>query len=65
MLAAYAAGMYKSVEDASRGMSRTVKEYNPDKVREKFYGKIYEQVYKHLFPKMRELVDEFTRLTSE
>jgi len=59
MLAACAAGMYKSVEDASRGMSRTVKEYRPNKTGD------YEQVYKHLFPKMRELVDEFTRLALE
>lgn len=42
-------------------MSRSTDEYSPGKDA-KFYGEIYERVYKHLFPKIRELIDEFTKI---
>jgi len=65
MLAAYAAGMYQSVQDASRGMSKVKEEYSPNEENREFYMKIYNRVYKHLFPKIQELVDEFTKITLE
>ncbi|MBN2324994.1 MAG: FGGY-family carbohydrate kinase [Spirochaetes bacterium] len=64
MLAAYAVGLYKNVADAAEHMSMIRETYSPDMQNRNFYMKIYEKVYKRLFPKIRELVDEFTKLTT-
>jgi xylulokinase len=64
MLAAHAAGLYDSVLEASKGMSSVSETYPPIDKNRDFYTKIYEKVYKQLFPRIRELVDEFTKLTS-
>jgi len=63
MLAAYAAGMYNSVSEASKKMSGVKGKYYPIKKNREFYLKIYERVYKPFFPKIQELVDEFTKIT--
>jgi len=63
MLAAYAIGMYDSVQNASRKMSRMKKSYYPDEKNKGFYTRIYEKVYRPLFPRIQKLVDEFTRIT--
>jgi xylulokinase len=63
MLAAYAAGMYNSVPEASKKMSGVKGKYSPIKKNREFYLKIYERVYKPLFPRIQELVDEFTKIT--
>lgn len=63
MLAAYAAGMYNSVSEASKEMSGVKEEYYPIKKNREFYLKIYERIYKPLFPRIQELVDEFTKIT--
>jgi sugar (pentulose or hexulose) kinase len=64
MLAAYAVGLYKSVTDATKNMSMIQETYSPNMENGNFYTKVYEKVYKSLFPKIRELVDEFTKITS-
>jgi sugar (pentulose or hexulose) kinase len=64
MLAAYAVGLYGSVSDASKNMNMIKETYSPNMKNRSFYMKVYERVYKHLFPKIQELVDEFTKLTS-
>jgi xylulokinase len=64
MLAAHAAGLYPSVAEASKKMSKVNETYLPDQKNRQFYLKIYERVYKHLFPRIQELVDEFTKITS-
>lgn len=63
MLAAHGSGMYGSVQEASKNMSHIKGEYYPNKNSREFYLRIYERVYKHLFPKIQELVNEFTRIT--
>jgi sugar (pentulose or hexulose) kinase len=64
MLAAYAVGLYSSATDASKNMSMIKETYSPNTENRNFYMKVYEKVYKQLFPKIRELVDEFTKITS-
>jgi xylulokinase len=64
MLAAYAAGMYSSVPEASRRMSKVIETFSPTEKNQEFYIKIYEKVYKLLFPQIQKLVDEFTKITS-
>jgi xylulokinase len=64
MLAAYAVGLYENVSDASKNMNMIKETYSPNMKNRSFYMKVYERVYKHLFPKIQELVDEFTKLTS-
>jgi len=63
MLAAYAVGMYNSILEASKKMSRVKEKYYPIKKNREFYLKIYERVYKPLFPRIKELIDEFTKIT--
>lgn len=63
MLAAYAVGMYPDVKEASKRMSVFEEEYKPDRKNVEFYLKIYKKVYSRLFIQIRELVDEFTRIT--
>ena len=63
MLAAYAAGIYNDVPEASKEMSRIKEEYYPIEKNREFYSKIYEKVYKSLFPRIQELIDEFTKIT--
>lgn len=65
MLAAYTVGMYKTVQQASKKMSRFKDKFYPDEKKRQFYMKIYDRVYRHLFPKIQELVDEFTKITLE
>ncbi len=64
MLAAYAAGIYSSVPEASRRMSKVIETFSPTEKNQEFYIKIYEKVYKLLFPQIQKLVDEFTKITS-
>jgi ribulose kinase len=63
MLAAYGIGMYSSIQEASKKMSRITDQYTPIEKNNQFYMKVYDRVYKFLFPKVQELVDEFTRIT--
>ncbi|MBC7188726.1 hypothetical protein H5U35_00715, partial [Candidatus Aerophobetes bacterium] len=62
MLAAYAAGIYPDIPEASKAMSRLHQEQLPDPKMKEYYLKIYQKVYKHLFPAIKELVDEFTKI---
>ena len=63
MLAAYGIGMYSSIQEASKQMSRITAQYTPIERNNQFYLKSYERVYTSLFPKIQELVDEFTHIT--
>lgn len=62
ILAAHGSGMYDSVQEASKNMSHIKGEYYPNKKSREFYLRIYERVYKHLFPRVQRLVDEFTKI---
>jgi xylulokinase len=64
MLAAPAAGLYQSVFEASKGMSSVSETCVPIEKNLGFYKKIYDRVYRLLFPRIQDLVDEFTKLTS-
>jgi len=51
------------VPEASKKMSGIKGKCFPIKKNREFYLKIYERVYKPLFPRIQELVDEFTKIT--
>ena len=65
MLAASAVGFYKDVREASKKMSHFLDTYYPEKKNEEFYLRIYQKVYRPLFPRIKEIVDEFTRVCME
>jgi len=46
-------------------MSHFLDTYYPEKKNEEFYLRIYQKVYRPLFPRIKEIVDEFTRVCME
>ncbi len=66
ILAAHAAGLYTDVRSAAAAMTRIEPvEFKPDPERSAFYGQLYEQVYRHLFPVLQPYLDLLTELTEK
>jgi xylulokinase len=63
ILAAFAIGFYGSIQKATKVMTRARERCDPIEGNAKFYLEIYERIYKPLFPKVQNLVDEFTKIT--
>ncbi len=63
ILAAVSAGLYGSVREAAAGMVRLGESYHPDPARRAFYDRLYNEVYRHLFPMLRPLIDRLAELT--
>ncbi len=63
ILAAAGVGIFPDVGAATRAMSRRVPEIaEPDAVRRDVYYRLYDQVYRELFPALRPYVDRLTAL---
>jgi xylulokinase len=65
MLAAYGAGLYPTVREASLAMSAISRRYLADPKRAEIYQKIFQEVYTPLFPAVQPLVDRLTKLVLE
>jgi len=65
MLAATAAGWYENGRKAAEAMSASGLRYLPDRQNQKFYQRIYTEVYRKLFPATRRLVDRLSEITRE
>jgi sugar (pentulose or hexulose) kinase len=64
ILAAAAAGLYSDVREAASAMTRTeATPFEPDLERHAFYSRLYDEVYRHLFPALRPYLDRLTELT--
>jgi sugar (pentulose or hexulose) kinase len=63
ILAATAAGLYPDVRSAAAGMVRLGETYDPDPKQRAFYDRLYEDVYRRLFPALRPLIDRLAELT--
>lgn len=62
ILAATAAGFYKDVREAASAMVRLGETYHPDEERQKFYDKLYGEVYRHIFPALRSSIDRLAEI---
>lgn len=67
MLAAYAAGWYPDIRQASQAMSHISSEqgFKPNPMRHEIYSKIYEDIFIHLFPALRPYIDRIPELFDE
>jgi len=64
ILAAQAAGLYGNVQEAAEAMTCTeARSFEPDVRRHDIYSRLYEQVYRHLFPSLQPYLDRLTELT--
>lgn len=65
ILAAAAVGWYADVNSAADSMTREGKYFEPNQERHLLYDKLYNEVYVHIFPSIRQYVDRLTELTRE
>ena len=64
ILAASAAGLYADAREAAQAMTHVEPTpFEPDPMRSAFYSRLYEQVYRHLFPALQPYLDRLTELT--
>ncbi len=63
ILAATAGGLYGDVHEAAAAMVRLGETYTPNEETQKVYDKLYEEVYRRIFPALRSLIDRLTELT--
>jgi xylulokinase len=61
--AATAAGFYQDVREAATAMVRLGETYYPDQPSQEFYDQLYREVYQHIFPTLRALIDRLSKLT--
>lgn len=64
VLAAWAAGWFPSPQAAAAAMTGTTDRFDPEPTARAAYGRLYEEVYRHLFPALRPYVDRLTELTA-
>lgn len=66
ILAAAAVGLYRDAREAASAMTHTeATPFEPDHERHAFYSRLYEEVYRHLFPALQRYLYRLTELTSE
>jgi xylulokinase len=63
ILAATAAGWYSDVFVAANAMTGTAERFIPNPSTQAIYARLFEQVYRPLFPTVQSLVDRLTELT--
>ena len=64
ILAATAGGLYGDVREAAAAMVHLGDTYCPDQENQAFYDKLYEEVYRRIFPALQPLIDRLTELAS-
>ena len=63
ILAAYAVGWYPSVQQAAQAMSRLLPNpFQPDPKQYDLYTRIYEEVYRHLFPALQPFLTQIPNI---
>jgi xylulokinase len=65
ILAAAAVGWYPDAETAAAAMTDTAERFEPDPATRSVYDRLYEEVYRHLFPTLQPLVDRLSELTHD
>lgn len=66
ILAAAAAGCFSDVRRAADAMTRILPDADePDPERRAFYSRLFEEVYRPLFPAVRTCVDRLAEITAE
>lgn len=63
ILAAAAVGWYSSVREAADAMTDTERSFDPIPKTHAIYDRLYNEVYRHLFPAVQPYIDRLTELT--
>lgn len=63
ILAGFAVGWFSSVADAAEAMTGTADLFEPAETERAAYDRLYDQVYRHVFPALRPYVDRLTELS--
>ena len=63
ILAAGAVGWYPGILEAAQAMTDTGERFVPDPETQAVYDRLYQEVYRGLFPALRPLIDRLTELT--
>lgn len=63
ILAATAAGWYPDVRSAANAMTGTAERFTPQPETQAIYDRLYQEIYKPLFPTLQPLADRLTELT--
>ncbi|MGE5137861.1 MAG: xylulokinase [Rudaea sp.] len=63
MLAAAGAGLHPDIRSAAAAMSGVEREHRPDPGNREIYDRLYEEVYRHLFPAVQPYIDRLSDLT--
>ncbi len=64
IIAAYGIGVYPSIIEAAHRMTHVEKRYEPDSSRVKVYDRLFNRVYRNLYPQVKKLIDTLERSTS-
>ena len=63
ILAASGVGLYPGVREAAAAMTQTEERpFEPDSRQHAFYSRLYEEVYRHLFPALQPYLDRLTEI---
>ncbi|NLE45985.1 MAG: xylulose kinase [Chloroflexi bacterium] len=65
VIAAGAAGWYRSVAQAAKRMTGTAEQFVPDVEVRSVYNRLYTEVYRPLYPTLQPLINRLTHLTNE
>ena len=65
ILGAYGVGWYPSVEEAASAMTDTAESFQPDDKANKLYDRLFEEVYRPLFPGVQTALQRLSRLRAE
>lgn len=65
ILGAYGVGWYPSVEEAAAAMTDTAESFQPDDKAKKLYDRLFEEVYRPLFPGVQTALQRLSRLRAE
>ncbi len=65
ILAAAGAGLHPDIRSAAAAMTRVTRTFEPDPANRRTYDRLYQEVYRHIFPALRPYLDRLGELTRE
>jgi xylulokinase len=64
IIAAYGIGLYPSIQEAAERMTHITKRYEPDTSRVRIYDRLFNRVYKNLYPQVMKTLEALEKPTS-
>jgi xylulokinase len=64
IIAAYGIGLYPSIQEAAERMTHITKRYEPDSIQVRIYDRLFDKVYKNLYPQVMKTLEALEKPTS-